>query len=173
MLELLRAEGVRSWVVTNRTYERAADLARKWGGRAVPWDDLESALPAGLYRTFLFVMPPQTALQDVYQGLLLSDLAWGSVVYVLGYAAVWLVAGVLVLFVSLTMQIAADHGRLDSGKEWWHASISASTSRSVSSATPQQVRNRITRLASATKVRWRTENSRRRFSIVALLSSSM
>src|SRR5690606_6564586 len=44
-LELLRAEGVRSWVVTNRTYERAADMARKWGGRAVPWNDLGLALP--------------------------------------------------------------------------------------------------------------------------------
>ena len=44
-LELLRAEGVRSWVVTNRTYERAADIATRWGGRAVAWEDLGSALP--------------------------------------------------------------------------------------------------------------------------------
>ena len=58
---------------------------------------LESTMPGGLYRTLLFVLPPQTALQDVYQGLLLNDLAWGSVAYVIGYAAVWLVAGVLVL----------------------------------------------------------------------------
>ncbi len=43
-LELLRAEGVRSWVVTNRTYERAVDIATRWGGRAVAWDDLGSAL---------------------------------------------------------------------------------------------------------------------------------
>lgn len=41
------------------------------------------------------------------------------------YLRIAIVAGVLVLFVSLTMQIAADHGRLDSGEEWWHASISA------------------------------------------------
>ncbi|WP_285107429.1 hypothetical protein [Promicromonospora sp. MEB111] len=41
------------------------------------------------------------------------------------YLRVAIVAVVLVLFVSLTMQIVADHGRLDSGEEWWHASISA------------------------------------------------
>jgi hypothetical protein len=41
------------------------------------------------------------------------------------YLRVALVAVVLVLFMSLTMQILADHGRLDSGEEWWHASISA------------------------------------------------
>jgi hypothetical protein len=41
------------------------------------------------------------------------------------YLRIAIVAGVLVLFVSLTMQIATDHGRLGSGEEWWHASISA------------------------------------------------
>ncbi|WP_454851087.1 hypothetical protein [Promicromonospora soli] len=41
------------------------------------------------------------------------------------YLRVAIVAVVLVLFVSLTMQIIADHGRLGSGEEWWHASISA------------------------------------------------
>ncbi|WP_157237069.1 hypothetical protein [Promicromonospora sukumoe] len=41
------------------------------------------------------------------------------------YLRVAIVAVVLVLFVSLTMQIVADHGRLHSGEEWWHASISA------------------------------------------------
>lgn len=44
-LECLRAEGVRSCVVTNRTYARAAEMAQKWGGRAVPWEELGSALP--------------------------------------------------------------------------------------------------------------------------------
>lgn len=44
-LELLRDEGVRSWVVTNRTYDRAVDLATRWGGRAVAWEELGSALP--------------------------------------------------------------------------------------------------------------------------------
>jgi glutamyl-tRNA reductase len=44
-LELLREEGVRSWVVTNRTYERASELASRWGGKAVAWEELGSALP--------------------------------------------------------------------------------------------------------------------------------
>lgn len=43
-LECLRAEGVRSCVVTNRTHARAIELAEKWGGRVVAWDDLGSAL---------------------------------------------------------------------------------------------------------------------------------
>ena len=41
------------------------------------------------------------------------------------YLRVAIVAVVLVLFVSLAMQIVSDHGRLASGEEWWHASISA------------------------------------------------
>lgn len=41
------------------------------------------------------------------------------------YLRVAIVAVVLVLFVSLTMQIIADHGRLGSGEEWWHATISS------------------------------------------------
>ena len=58
---------------------------------------LETTLSPGAYRALLFVLPPQTALQDVYQGLLLRDLAWGPVLFVLGYSAVWLVAAALVL----------------------------------------------------------------------------
>jgi hypothetical protein len=58
---------------------------------------LETTLPRGAYRTLLFVGPPQPALQDVYQGLLLNDLAWGSVLYALGYGAFWLVLAVLIL----------------------------------------------------------------------------
>ncbi|MQA88666.1 MAG: glutamyl-tRNA reductase [Gemmatimonas sp.] len=44
-LELLRSEGVRNCVVANRTYERARELAGKWGGKAVSWADLEKSLP--------------------------------------------------------------------------------------------------------------------------------
>jgi hypothetical protein len=58
---------------------------------------LQATISPGAYRTLLFVLPPQSALQDVYQGLLLDDLAWGSVAFVLGYSAVWLVAGILLL----------------------------------------------------------------------------
>jgi glutamyl-tRNA reductase len=44
-LELLKSEGVRSCVVTNRTYARARELAERWGGIAVEWDQLGTALP--------------------------------------------------------------------------------------------------------------------------------
>ena len=44
-LECLRAEGVRSCVVANRTYERAAELAQSWGGRAIHWEQLGEELP--------------------------------------------------------------------------------------------------------------------------------
>jgi len=39
-LECLRSEGVISAVVTNRSYERAREIAARWGGRAVRLDDL-------------------------------------------------------------------------------------------------------------------------------------
>lgn len=45
-LECLRGEGVRSCVVANRTYERAAELAQGWGGRAIHWEELGDELPA-------------------------------------------------------------------------------------------------------------------------------
>ncbi|MBW3628285.1 MAG: hypothetical protein KY464_03210 [Gemmatimonadetes bacterium] len=60
-------------------------------------DLLQTTMPPGAYRLLLFALPPQTALQDVYQGLLLHDLAWGSVVFVLGYSAAWLIAATLML----------------------------------------------------------------------------
>lgn len=44
-LECLRAEGVRSAVVTNRTHARAVELAERWGGSAVPWENFGAALP--------------------------------------------------------------------------------------------------------------------------------
>jgi glutamyl-tRNA reductase len=44
-LECLRSEGVRSCVVANRTYERAAELAESWGGRAIRWEELSDELP--------------------------------------------------------------------------------------------------------------------------------
>jgi glutamyl-tRNA reductase len=44
-LECLRGEGVRSTVVANRTWERARELAEKWGGEAIGWDSFASAIP--------------------------------------------------------------------------------------------------------------------------------
>lgn len=39
-LECLVAEGVQRSVITNRTHERAVEVAQKWGGRAAPWEEL-------------------------------------------------------------------------------------------------------------------------------------
>lgn len=44
-LECLRDEGVRTAVVANRTYDRALELAEKWGGTAIHWDEFARALP--------------------------------------------------------------------------------------------------------------------------------
>jgi glutamyl-tRNA reductase len=44
-LECLRGEGVRTAVVANRTFERARELAEKWGGSAIHWEEFASALP--------------------------------------------------------------------------------------------------------------------------------
>ena len=58
---------------------------------------LELAIGRDLYRAILLVLPPQTALQDVYQGLLQQDVAGGAVAFVAGYAAFWLLAGALLV----------------------------------------------------------------------------
>jgi glutamyl-tRNA reductase len=44
-LECLAAEGVRAAIVANRTFERAQELAERWGGTAMKLDDFASALP--------------------------------------------------------------------------------------------------------------------------------
>ncbi|HEX8358620.1 MAG TPA: glutamyl-tRNA reductase [Longimicrobium sp.] len=43
-LECLRAEGVRTAIVANRTWERARELAERWGGEAVKWEQFGGAL---------------------------------------------------------------------------------------------------------------------------------
>jgi glutamyl-tRNA reductase len=43
-LECLRAEGVRTALVANRTYERARELAERWDGEAIRFDDFGRAL---------------------------------------------------------------------------------------------------------------------------------
>jgi hypothetical protein len=58
---------------------------------------LASVGPA-VRQTVLFLLPPQTtALQMVYEGLLVGRIAWGAAGYAAGYGAVWLILGVLVL----------------------------------------------------------------------------
>lgn len=44
-MECLRAEGVRTAIVANRTYERARELAERLGGEAIHWEDFAGALP--------------------------------------------------------------------------------------------------------------------------------
>jgi glutamyl-tRNA reductase len=44
-LECLRGEGVRTSIVANRTYDRARELAERWGGEAIHWEDFGFALP--------------------------------------------------------------------------------------------------------------------------------
>ena len=40
----LRDQGAQTFLVVNRSLERATELARRWNGRALPWDSLEDAL---------------------------------------------------------------------------------------------------------------------------------
>ena len=44
-LECLRSEGVRSTIVANRTWDRARELADRWGGEAIRWESFAAALP--------------------------------------------------------------------------------------------------------------------------------
>jgi len=45
-LRYLKDQGVRRFTVVNRSADRAADLARRWQGQALPWDRLPEALAA-------------------------------------------------------------------------------------------------------------------------------
>ncbi len=44
-----------------------------------------------------FVLPPQTALQDVYEGLLAGQLAAGAAAFIVGYGLFWLLLAGLLL----------------------------------------------------------------------------
>jgi hypothetical protein len=53
-------------------------------------------LPPLLNDVVSLLLPPQLALNDVYDGLLAGQVAWGASAYVAGYAVFWLlVAGLL------------------------------------------------------------------------------
>lgn len=59
---------------------------------------LELGVSPGAYQAVTFLLPPQPALQAVYQGLVQGgEMAWGAVAFVVGYAAVWLGAAGLLL----------------------------------------------------------------------------
>jgi hypothetical protein len=54
-------------------------------------------LPPALNQLVTFVLPPQFAMSDVYDGLLRGEVAWAPSLFVLGYGAFWLLlAGLLV-----------------------------------------------------------------------------
>lgn len=54
-------------------------------------------LTAPLRQLITFVLPPQTALQDLYGALLTGTTAWGAAVFVAGYGVFWLVCAALLL----------------------------------------------------------------------------
>jgi hypothetical protein len=58
---------------------------------------LQTTMPAPFHRALLFLLPPQTALQEVFQSLILGEMAWGAILFVTGYAAVWTIAAVAIL----------------------------------------------------------------------------
>lgn len=54
-------------------------------------------LPVPLMDALGLVLPPQTALQDVYDGLLRNTVSWGASTFVLGYGLFWLTLSALLV----------------------------------------------------------------------------
>ncbi|MDQ3521781.1 MAG: hypothetical protein M3434_05540, partial [Gemmatimonadota bacterium] len=52
---------------------------------------------APIRQVITFLLPPQTALQDVYQGLISGQPEWGAAAFSAGYGLFWLVAAALLL----------------------------------------------------------------------------
>lgn len=53
----------------------------------------------GIRAAISFVLPPHSAISDVYNSLLSGGLAWGAAVFALGYGLFWLIAaGLLVRY---------------------------------------------------------------------------
>lgn len=57
---------------------------------------LQSAAPA-VRQVIVFLLPPQTALQDIWEGLLLDAFTWGGVVFAATYGLVFLISSGLIL----------------------------------------------------------------------------
>lgn len=55
------------------------------------------ALPVAAQAPLYFLLPPQTALQVIWQGLLQGTLVWGALLFAAGYGVAWLAAGALLL----------------------------------------------------------------------------
>lgn len=59
---------------------------------------LLASVGPGVRQGVLFLLPPQTtALQQVYEAVLVGQVPWGAVGWALGYGTVWLVLGTLAL----------------------------------------------------------------------------
>lgn len=55
-----------------------------------------AGLPTTLRQLIFFVLPPQGALQEIWQRLLEGSVAWGAVGFAVGYGVLWLLlAGVI------------------------------------------------------------------------------
>lgn len=54
-------------------------------------------LPTGASQLLSLLLPPQLALDDIRDGLLRSEIAWGASAYAAGYGAFWLLVSGLVL----------------------------------------------------------------------------
>lgn len=54
-------------------------------------------LPLALRQGLSLLLPPQLAMQDVYDGLLRGEVVWGGVGFTLGYGLFWLALAALLL----------------------------------------------------------------------------
>ncbi|HET7276386.1 MAG TPA: hypothetical protein VFI91_14550 [Longimicrobiaceae bacterium] len=54
-------------------------------------------LTAPIRQILNFILPPQTALQDIYIAVIGSGTAWGAAAFVFGYSVFWLVVAALLL----------------------------------------------------------------------------
>lgn len=54
-------------------------------------------LPTALRQLIFFVLPPQGALQEIWQRLLEGSVAWGAVGFAIGYGVLWLLIAAVVL----------------------------------------------------------------------------
>ncbi|HEV2130762.1 MAG TPA: hypothetical protein VGR27_06645 [Longimicrobiaceae bacterium] len=53
--------------------------------------------PTALRQALTLLLPPQTALNDVYEGMLAGQAVWGAAAFVVGYGVFWMGAAALLL----------------------------------------------------------------------------
>jgi hypothetical protein len=54
-------------------------------------------LPAGVRQAILLLLPPQTALQSIWQALLEGSVAWPALAFAAGYGVLWILASIAAL----------------------------------------------------------------------------